>query len=73
MDLMAHDTDDRVARRRREALMGKGKTVGAPEDVKRGALRCSIVVVFVVNPDRRSEGDGDGRMVSTRFGYKAIV
>jgi hypothetical protein len=59
LDLMAGDTDDKVAQRRREGSMGKGETVGAPEDVKRSALRCSIVVVFIVYPDRTSEGDGD--------------
>ncbi len=45
MDLMACDTDDRVARRRQEGAMGEGVTVGPPEDVKRSDLRCSIVVV----------------------------
>ncbi len=58
-DLMARDTDDRVARRRREGSMGKGEIVGAPEDVERSALRCSIVVVFLECTDWRSEGDGD--------------
>jgi hypothetical protein len=59
LDLMARDTDEKVAQRQREGSMGKGETVGAPEDGKRSALRCSIVVVFLVYPDRRSEGDGD--------------
>jgi hypothetical protein len=60
LDLMACDTDDhRVARRRREGAMGKGETVGAPEDVESSSLRCSIVVVFLECADWRSEGEGD--------------
>jgi hypothetical protein len=59
LDLMACDTDGKVARRRQEGAMGKGETVGAPEDVERSTLRCSIVVVFLECADWRSEGEGD--------------
>jgi hypothetical protein len=58
-DLMARDTDDKVARSHQEGSMGKGETVGAPEDVERSALRCSIAVVFLECADWRPEGDGD--------------
>jgi hypothetical protein len=34
LDLMARDTDDKVARRRQEGVMGEGETVGAPEDIE---------------------------------------
>jgi hypothetical protein len=47
-DLIARATEDKVARRRQEGLMGKGEIDLAEEDVERSAfLRCSIVVVFL--------------------------